>query len=86
MRIALLSEKYPPDPGGLAVSVQRLAQVLIAAGHTVCVFAPNDTPELRHVISDGVDVLRLPVLRRGDDTLAEWFSILPRNTPRSRSM
>ena len=76
MRIALLSEKYPPDPGGLAVSVQRLAHGLIAAGHTVCVFAPNDTPEMRHAISDDVEVLRLPLLRRGDDTLAEWFSLL----------
>lgn len=76
MRIALLSEKYPPDPGGLAVSVQRLARGLIAAGRTVCVFAPNDTPELRRMIDDGVDVFRLPVLRRDDDTLAEWFSIL----------
>ncbi len=76
MRIALLSEKYPPDPGGLAVSVQRLAHGLIAAGHTVCVFAPNDTPELRRVINDDVEVLRLPLLRRSDDTLAEWFSVL----------
>jgi glycosyltransferase involved in cell wall biosynthesis len=76
MRIALLSEKYPPDPGGLAVSVQRLAQGLIAAGHTVCVCAPNDTPELRRAIDDDVEVLRLPLFRRGDDTLAEWFSLL----------
>jgi glycosyltransferase involved in cell wall biosynthesis len=76
MRIALLSEKYPPDPGGLANSVQRLAHMLIAAGHTVCMFAPNDTPELRRVISGDVEVLRLPLLRRSDDTLAEWFSIL----------
>ena len=76
MRIALLSEKYPPDPGGLAVSVQRLACGLIAAGHTVCVFAPNDTPELRRVIDNGVAMFRLPLLRRGDDTLAEWFSLL----------
>jgi glycosyltransferase involved in cell wall biosynthesis len=76
MRIALLSEKYPPDPGGLAISAQRLAQMLIAAGHAVRVFAPNDTPELRCVINDGVEVVRLPLLRRTDDTLAEWFGIL----------
>jgi glycosyltransferase involved in cell wall biosynthesis len=76
MRIALLSEKYPPDPGGLAVSVQRLAHGLISAGHMVRVFTPNDTPELRRVMDDGVDVFRLPLLRRGDDTLAEWFGIL----------
>jgi glycosyltransferase involved in cell wall biosynthesis len=76
MRIALLSEKYPPDPGGLAVSVQRLAHGLIGAGHTVCVFAPNDTPELLRLNSGGVEVFRLPLLRRGDDTLSEWFSLL----------
>jgi glycosyltransferase involved in cell wall biosynthesis len=78
MRIALLSEKYPPDPGGLAISVQRLAHLLIAAGHTVCVFTPHDTPELRCVATGGIDVYRLPLLRRSDDTLAEWFGILTR--------
>jgi glycosyltransferase involved in cell wall biosynthesis len=76
MRIALLSEKYPPDPGGLAISVQRLARLLIAAGHAVCIFAPNDTPESKFVTSGGIDVWRLPVLRRSDDTLAERFQLI----------
>jgi glycosyltransferase involved in cell wall biosynthesis len=76
MRIALLSEKYPPDPGGLGVSVHRLAQLLLSAGHQVQVFAPHDTPESPQVSIDGVDVQRLGVLRRTDDTLAEWFNTL----------
>jgi glycosyltransferase involved in cell wall biosynthesis len=76
MRIALLSEQYPPDPGGLAVSAQRLAQLLVAAGHQVQVFAPNDTPESPRLSIDDVSVQRLGVLRRTDDTLAEWFNTL----------
>jgi glycosyltransferase involved in cell wall biosynthesis len=76
MRIALLSEKYPPDPGGLAVSVQRLAQLLLSAGYQVQVFAPHDTPESPQVSIDGVNVQRLGVLRRTDDTLAEWFNTI----------
>jgi glycosyltransferase involved in cell wall biosynthesis len=76
MRIALLSEKYPPDPGGLAVSVQRLAHLLISAGHQVQVFAPHDTPESPQLSIDGVTVQRLGVLHRTDDTLAEWFNTL----------
>ena len=76
MRIALLSEKYPPDPGGLAVSVHRLAQLLLRAGHQVQVFAPHDTPDSPQLSIDGVNVQRLGGLRRADDTLAEWFSLL----------
>jgi glycosyltransferase involved in cell wall biosynthesis len=76
MRIALLSEKYPPDPGGLAVSAQRLAQLLLSAGHQVQVFAPHDTPESPQLSIGNVSVQRLGVLRRTDDTLAEWFNTL----------
>jgi glycosyltransferase involved in cell wall biosynthesis len=76
MRIALLSEKYPPDPGGLAVSVNRLAQLLLTAGHQVQVFAPNDTPESPQMLLGNVPVQRLGVLRRADDTLTEWFNTL----------
>jgi glycosyltransferase involved in cell wall biosynthesis len=74
MRIALLSEKYPPDPGGLAVSAHRLAQLLLSAGHQVQIFTPHDTPELPQVSIDDVAVQRMGILRRVDDTLAEWFN------------
>ena len=44
MKIALLSEKYTPDIGGLAISAERLARLLASAGHQVRVFAPTLQP------------------------------------------
>ena len=41
MRICLLSEKYPPDMGGLAQIVARHANALVRAGHTVHVCVPT---------------------------------------------
>lgn len=43
LRIALLSETYPPDVGGLAVSAQRLAELLAAVGHDIHVIVCTDT-------------------------------------------
>jgi hypothetical protein len=41
MKIALLSEKYTPDIGGLAISTGRLGHLLSSAGNQVRVFAPT---------------------------------------------
>jgi glycosyltransferase involved in cell wall biosynthesis len=76
MQIALLSETYPPDVGGLAVSAERLAR-LLAANHSVTVFAPSRE---RHpgalTTPDGVRVRRFSAHRRADETLAAWFDAL----------
>ncbi|MCC6190152.1 MAG: glycosyltransferase [Anaerolineales bacterium] len=82
MHIALLSEKFPPDPGGLGLSVQRLAHSLAGAGHSVHVLAPSravgpgqsqlaETPSCRNV-----RVQRLGQYPRADDTLSDWFAAL----------
>lgn len=79
MNIALLTEKYPPDAGGLAISTQRLARMLIAAGHRVDVFAPTTTlvpGETSCVDQGGITVHRLGAHKRTDDTLADWFGYL----------
>lgn len=79
MKIALLSEKYTPDFGGLAISTERLARLLAAAGHAVRVFAPtlNLPPsEKRTLPSSGVDVTRFGARKRVDDTLADWFELI----------
>lgn len=79
MKIALLSEKYTPDFGGLAISTERLARLLAAAGHAVRVFAPtlNLPPsEKRTLPSSGVDVTRFGARKRVDDTLADWFELV----------
>jgi phosphatidylinositol alpha-1,6-mannosyltransferase len=74
--LLLLTDKYPPDVGGLAVSAQRLAQGLAQAGYAVTVStldasAPPGTGVLCG--DDGISALRVGVHRRTDDTLAGWF-------------
>lgn len=79
MNIGLLTEKYPPDAGGLAVSTHRLAQMLVAAGHRADVFAPTTTlapGEISCIEHNSISVHRLGAHKRTDDTLADWFSYL----------
>ncbi|MBN1886701.1 MAG: glycosyltransferase family 4 protein [Thermoflexales bacterium] len=76
MNILLLTDKYPPDIGGLAVSTWRLARGLAKAGHAVCVSAPTDTAapgNLVEIVDDRVRVFRLGLHPRYDDTLSDWF-------------
>ena len=79
MKIALLSEKYTPDIGGLAISAERLARLLASAGHHVRVFAPTlnlHPSETRTLDSNGVQVTRFGAHKRVDDTLVDWFELL----------
>ncbi|MBK8780487.1 MAG: glycosyltransferase [Anaerolineales bacterium] len=79
MKIALLSEKYTPDIGGLAISAGRMGHLLASAGHEVRVFAPsgNLTPsEKRTLPHSGVSVTRFGAHKRVDDTLVDWFELI----------
>jgi glycosyltransferase involved in cell wall biosynthesis len=79
MRIALLSEKYTPDIGGLAISAERLARSLASAGHQIRVFAPTTNVlrcETRTLNSSGIRVTRFGARKRVDDTLVDWFELL----------
>lgn len=79
MKIALLSEKYTPDIGGLAISSGRLARLLASAGHDVRVFAPtlNLLPSEKRTLPPGeVRVTRFGAYKRVDDTLVDWFELL----------
>jgi glycosyltransferase involved in cell wall biosynthesis len=76
MNICILTDKYPPDVGGLAVSTRRLAQGLGRAGHAVCVSAPAASLAPGNIAAsddDGVMVYRIGAYRRADDTSADWF-------------
>jgi glycosyltransferase involved in cell wall biosynthesis len=75
MRIALLSDTFPPDQGGLAVSAERLALGLAGAGHSVEVFAPAAEPA-RPRTGPGLEVRRVAQRRRPEDTLSGWFDEL----------
>jgi len=79
MKIALLSEKYTPDIGGLAISMERFARLLSSAGHGVRVFSPtiNLSPsEKRTLTHSGVSVTRFGAHKRMDDTLVDWFELI----------
>lgn len=79
MKIALLSEKYTPDIGGLAISAERLARLLTSVGHDVRVFAPtlNLSPsETRTLSLNGVNITRFGARKRVDDTLVDWFELI----------
>ncbi|HEX2994358.1 MAG TPA: glycosyltransferase family 4 protein [Anaerolineales bacterium] len=79
MKIALLSEKYTPDIGGLAISAERFARLLASAGHDVHVFAPTMSlsPSETWTLSlNGVSVQRFGAHKRVDDTLVDWFELI----------
>jgi glycosyltransferase involved in cell wall biosynthesis len=76
MNFCILTDKYPPDVGGLAVSTRRLAQGLSRAGHAVCVSvtAMSVAPGVVNASdNDGMTVHRIGSHRRADDTAADWF-------------
>lgn len=79
MKIALLSEKYTPDIGGLAISTGRLGDLLASAGHDVRLFAPS--PNLPATIkqshrSGNISIKRFGTHKRVDDTLVDWFELI----------
>jgi glycosyltransferase involved in cell wall biosynthesis len=79
MKIALLSEKYTPDLGGLAISTGRLGDSLSAAEHDVRLFAPtsNLPPTIKQTQrSNGVHLTRFGAHKRVDDTLVDWFELI----------
>jgi glycosyltransferase involved in cell wall biosynthesis len=81
MKLCLLSDKYPPDPGGLAISAQRLARGLAAAGHTVhvSVLSQAGLPgQVSQNQQDGLTIHRLGLSRRIDDTRTDWFESVAR--------
>jgi glycosyltransferase involved in cell wall biosynthesis len=79
MKIALLSEKYTPDVGGLAISTERFARLMTSAGHHVHVFCPSPSlspSEARTLHHNGVSVTRFGAHKRVDDTLVDWFELV----------
>jgi glycosyltransferase involved in cell wall biosynthesis len=74
MRIALLSDRFPPDAGGLAVAAARIARGLAAAGDEVEVHAVSTEGVpgvVREEVREGVRVRRLGAHRRPEDTSAD---------------
>ena len=86
MRIALLSDRYPPDIGGLGQAVQRIATGLAGNGFEVDVYAlagrvaPGSCQEGREGM---VTVVRLGAHHRDEDSSADLFDrFVARHTAR----
>lgn len=78
LRIGILTEKYAPDAGGLAVSAERLVSMLARAGHDVVVMTPSGkipAGDVAHDVKDRVTVTRFGVHRNPGETLLEWNDI-----------
>jgi len=79
MKIALLTEKYTPDIGGLAISSERFTRLFSTAGHEIRVFAPtvNLSPSEKRILpSHRFNVIRFGANKRSDDTLVDWFELI----------
>ena len=76
MRICLLSNTYPPDVGGVAVSARRIAHSLTAAGCEIDVLTLSQSippGSLRAETDGAVTLHRLGAHPRPRETLADWF-------------
>jgi glycosyltransferase involved in cell wall biosynthesis len=60
MRLALLSQAYPPMVSGISVAVCHLAEGLAARGHAVMVLSASDRGEAYREVRAGVQLVRLP--------------------------
>ncbi|MDX5382287.1 MAG: glycosyltransferase, partial [Rhodobacterales bacterium] len=73
LRIALVTETYPPEINGVAMTLQRMVEGLIARGHRIQLIRPRQSrtedprhsPELEEVLSRGWKLPRYEGLRFG---------------------
>ena len=72
MRVAIVTETYPPEINGVALTVHALAEGLAARGHAVEVLRPRqsqnpgpDTANAQSVLLPGMALPRYPGLRMG---------------------
>jgi phosphatidylinositol alpha-1,6-mannosyltransferase len=78
MKVCLLSDTYPPDVGGLAVSAQRTAQNLAGAGldiHVTTLSGSRPPGSWTSEADGAVTVHRLGAHPRMRATLTEWFEL-----------
>jgi len=59
MRIAYLTQSYPPMISGAALVVQQLAETMAKRGHQVLVIAASDKEHAYHTYKDNLTIMRL---------------------------
>lgn len=71
LRVALVTETYPPEVNGVAMTLGRLADGLAAAGHRMSIVRPRQLQESdrpgneHHLLTPGLPIPRYPELRFG---------------------
>ena len=60
MRVAIITESFPPDVNGVAHSVQRVAELLASSGHHPLVIAPQPPRKAPHAARDLGDPEQFP--------------------------
>jgi glycosyltransferase involved in cell wall biosynthesis len=81
MRIAILTDRFPPDPGGLARATDRIAAGLFGLGHVVEVLALSAGGRpgaLEREDRSGVSVFRVGALRHEQDSSAALLDLVVR--------
>jgi glycosyltransferase involved in cell wall biosynthesis len=83
LRIAVVTETYPPEVNGVAMTVARLVQGLVARGHRLQLVRPRQHPHeqaaaagLDEILVRGLPIPRYPQLKMGlpatGALLAQW--------------
>lgn len=73
LRVALVTETYPPEVNGVAMTIGRMVEGLLARGHRVQLIRPRQSaadaartePQLEEVLGRGVPIPRYAGLRMG---------------------
>jgi len=63
MRIAYLTQSYPPMVSGAAISVQQLAESMSQNGHKVLVLAASEKEHAYHIYRENITVMRLQSIK-----------------------
>ena len=74
MRIAYLTQTYPPLPGAAALFASQLAETMTACGHQVLVITTSDKGHLYHTYTENLTVVRLSSINDPTHTGGRLFS------------
>lgn len=89
LRIAVVTETYPPEINGVATTCERFVAGHLALGHVVCLVRPRQSPQdgpvssyrFQEILVPGLSIPRYPELRMGIPALrvlrAAWTARPP---------
>ncbi|WP_428389713.1 glycosyltransferase family 4 protein [Mucisphaera sp.] len=60
MRLALVTETYPPEVNGVAMTLEQLAQGMVSRGHEIEIIRPKQSREDVSRVIDGIEHVTVP--------------------------